>query len=137
MEWFGARLRRELSGEPWSYPRVVARRALMLLWFDPTNPRSYVAAYRVPYLVLAGLALVGLVLLGRGGAWPAGFGAWVAGLGGLVVVHTLVITSARFRLPIEALLLLPAAYAVHRLLESARARRAPESSGAGSPSLVP
>lgn len=116
MQWFGARLRRELAADPWSYPRVVARRAWMLLWFDPTNPRSYVAAYRVPYLVLAVLALVGLVLMWRARTWPPQIGVWVAAVGGLYLVHTLIITSARFRLPIEALLLLPAAYAVHRLL---------------------
>jgi uncharacterized membrane protein len=88
----------------------------MLLWFDPTNPRSYVAAYRVPYLVLALLAIVGFVLMFRARAWPAQGGIWVAAVGGLYLVHTLIITSARFRLPIEALLLLPAAYAVHRVL---------------------
>jgi 4-amino-4-deoxy-L-arabinose transferase-like glycosyltransferase len=70
MQWFGERLRRELAADPWSYPRVAARRAWMLLWFDPTNPRSYVAAYRVPYLVLALLAMVGFVLMSRARAWP-------------------------------------------------------------------
>lgn len=117
MQWFGARLRRELAADPGSYPRVVARRAWMLLWFDPTNPRSYVAAYRVPYAVLAVLAVVGLLLMARAREWPSSLGVWVAAVCGLYVVHTLIITSARFRLPIEALLLLPAALAVHRLLE--------------------
>lgn len=116
MEWFGVRLRRELAEEPAAYPRVVARRAWMLLWFDPTNPRSFVAAYRVPYLVLALLACIGIGLLIRRRAWPRSGGVWLAAVGGLYLVHTLVITSARFRLPIEALLLLPAAYAVHRIL---------------------
>jgi hypothetical protein len=116
MEWFGVRLRRELAEEPAAYPVVVARRAWMLLWFDPTNPRSFVAAYRVPYLVLAVLACIGIGLLIRRREWPRSGGVWLAAVGGLYLVHTLVITSARFRLPIEALLLLPAAYAVHRLL---------------------
>lgn len=116
MQWFGVRLRRELAAEPAAYPRVVMRRALMLLWFDPTNPRSYVAAYRVPYLVLLLFAMVGFVLMWKAQAWPTTFGVWVAAVGGLYLVHTLIITSARFRLPIEALLLLPAAYAVHRCI---------------------
>lgn len=114
MQWFGARLRRELAAEPSAYARVVARRAGMLLWFDPTNPRSFVAAYRVPYLVLALLALLGLALLVARREWPASGGLWIGALLGLVLVHTLIITSARFRLPIEALLLLPASYALTR-----------------------
>ena len=120
MQWFGVRLRRELAAEPAAYLRVVARRAWMLLWFDPTNPRSYVAAYRIPYLVLAGLALIGVVLLARRREWPRGGGVWLAAVGALYLVHTLIIASARFRLPIEALLLLPAAYAVHRMLGPAK-----------------
>lgn len=116
MEWFGARLRRELREDPASYLQVVAKRAAMLVWFDPTNPRSFVFAYRAPYLVLAVLGVLGVLLIGRDRrlAWPPGWPLWWCAVGGLLLVHTLVITSARFRLPIEALLILPAAFAVSR-----------------------
>ena len=131
MEWFGMRLRSDLSEHPGGYLAVAARRLGMLLWFDPTNPRSFVMAYRLPYLVLAALAVVGLIVIARRGA-PPGFGQWVAALAGLFVVHTLIITSARFRLPIEALLILPAALAVEAglsLFLHTAARGTPQSRG--------
>jgi 4-amino-4-deoxy-L-arabinose transferase-like glycosyltransferase len=115
MAWFGDRLRTELQAEPIAYLRVVAKRAAMLVWFDPTNPRSFVFAYRVPYLLLATLGVLGLVVLLREPARPEGFALWWAAVGGLVLVHTLIITSARFRLPIEALLILPAAFLLSRI----------------------
>lgn len=115
MQWFGTRLRAELRHEPLAYVETSARRLGMLLWFDPTNPRSFVLAYRLPYLLLAGMAIVGLVLIGRRGA-PDGFSQWMAAASALMVVHTLIITSARFRLPLEALMVLPAALAVDAAL---------------------
>lgn len=115
MGWFGDRLRRELRGDPSSYLRVVSKRAAMLVWFDPTNPRSFVFAYRVPYLLLAILGVFGLVALARNATQPAGWALWWYAVGGLLVVHSLVITSARFRLPIEALLILPTAFLLSRV----------------------
>ncbi len=109
MAWFGKRIRSELAAEPAHYPRMMARRLEMLVWFDPTNPRSLVLPYRFPYLVLSPLALIGLLLLGR----PKGAASmfWLAGIG-LVIPLSAIITSARFRLMIEAWMLVPAAYAV-------------------------
>ena len=118
MQWFRTRLARELAADPGAYGTVVARRAAMLVWFDPTNPRAFVFWYRAPYVVLALLAAAGLVLLARGPTRPPGAASWGLAVGGLVLVHLLIIMSARFRLPVEALLLLPAAYAVLRLLPS-------------------
>lgn len=106
MDWFRERLFADLAREPGAYLRVSAARARMLLWFDETNPRSFVAAYRIPWLLLAGLAVFGFLRWPR--PRPAGAVMWWAALAGLVIVHTLIIMSARFRLPIEALLLLPA-----------------------------
>lgn len=107
MQWFQSRVFAELRAAPGEYLRVVGRRVAMLAWFDDTNPRSFVAAYRVPWLLSLGLALAGLWRW-RGTDRPAGVLLWGAALAGLVLVHALVIMSARFRLPIEALLLLPA-----------------------------
>jgi len=115
MGWFADRLKRELRADPGSYVKVVAKRAAMLVWFDPTNPRSFVFAYRVPYLLLAGLGVLGLVAMLRQGAQPAGVALWWCTIAGLLLVHTLIITSARFRLPIEALFVLPAAFFLSRV----------------------
>jgi hypothetical protein len=116
VHWFERRARRWLSQGFGHYVRLSARRLGLLLWFDDTNPRSFVLAYRLPYLVLFGLALGGLVLIARDRQRQSGFAFWVVALGSLFLVHTLIITSARFRLPIEALYLLPGAFAVDRLI---------------------
>jgi 4-amino-4-deoxy-L-arabinose transferase-like glycosyltransferase len=113
MAWFRDQLRAELKAAPGQYVKVVLKRAKMLVWFDPTNPRSFVAAYRVPWLLLVALALAGWMWWRREER-PAGAAMWAATLGGLIAVHLLVIMSARFRLPMEALLLLPATFALTR-----------------------
>ena len=97
------------------YTRISLRRLGMLVWFDDTNPRSFVLPYRLPYLLLALLALVGLALMVRSRPLPAGFVYWFVSLGSLFLVHSLIITSARFRLPMEALYVLPAALALSRM----------------------
>lgn len=107
MRWFADRLRADLAEDPMAYLRVSAARARMLLWFDETNPRAFVAAYRVPYLLLLVLAVAGLLRWRR--AWRPGYVMWWAATSGLTLVYVFVIMSARFRLPIEALFVLPAA----------------------------
>lgn len=115
MDWFGDRIREELGRDPLHYTRISLRRLGMLVWFDDTNPRSFVLPYRLPYLLLALLALVGLALMVRSRPLPAGFVYWFVSLGSLFLVHSLIITSARFRLPMEALYVLPAALALSRM----------------------
>jgi len=112
MAWFGDRIRGELAAEPMHYPRMVARRLAMIVWFDPTNPRSFAVPYRLPYLLLAVLAGAGLWGWGRprGPDWIVVFAAI-----GLVAALAGIITSARFRLMIEALMILPAAWAAARV----------------------
>jgi len=98
---------RDLSENPRNYLRMCGVRLGQMLWFDPTNPRAYVLSYRLSYLTLLVLATVGVGLsmtLRRPSYWQMPL---LAGLG-ILVFHVLTITSARFRLPIEALLLLPA-----------------------------
>ena len=76
-----------------------------------SNPRSYLPGYRYPYLILAGLGWAGLIVSRRsGGDWTPVYLA----MGALTLVHVLIITSARFRIPME-LLLIPAAAAAGEL----------------------
>jgi hypothetical protein len=135
VRWFRERILEDLAADPGHYLRISVRRLWMLLWFDDTNPRSFVLAYRLPYLLLLALAVGGMTLLVRRRALHRGFGYWVAVVGSLLLVHTLVITSARFRLPLEVLYLLPAAFAVHGVLE--RVRRAPADGHTSSPEPSP
>ncbi len=107
MAWFGERIRRELAAAPAQYPKMVLRRLAMIAWFDDTNPRSFALPYRLPYLGLAVLSGVGLGFWGRprGPDWLV-----VAAALGLVVALGGIITSARFRLLLEALMIVPAAW---------------------------
>lgn len=87
-------------GHPIRYLTRCGQRAIAWFWFDPTNPRSFLLAYRVSYWSLLLLAVLGWQRL------PAGrWSPLVVSLVGLSTVHLLVITSARFRLPAELLLL--------------------------------
>jgi 4-amino-4-deoxy-L-arabinose transferase-like glycosyltransferase len=118
MAVFRREILRQLREHPGHYLRMCALRLGQMLWFDNTNPRSLVMAYRVPYLVLAALAAGGLWIGWRQGSphgawagWGGGGGGWVVLMmaGALLAVHVLVIASARFRLPLEALMTVPAA----------------------------
>lgn len=113
MEWFRDAALDVLAGHPWHYVRMCGRRLGQILWFDPTNPRSFLLAYRLSYLGLCALAVVGLCLAVRDRPVLASTPALM--LLGLVTVHVTVITSARFRLPIEALYVLPASVALATL----------------------
>ncbi len=116
VDHFKTLVERDLSENPGHYLRLCGVRLWQMLWFDPTNPRAYVLPYRLSYLALVALAIVGvgLSLFGRRAAyWQMPLLAGV----GILIFHMLTITSARFRLPIEALLLLPAAVFFAALLE--------------------
>jgi hypothetical protein len=118
MDLFAARGRKWLVENPGGYLRLCARRVLYLLWFDATNPRSYSLYYRASYLALLALAAPGLALALFRRAWVPVHLAFLAQ--GAVLV--LVITSARFRLPLEALAILPAALSVETLWSLAAGR---------------
>lgn len=107
--WFRSRALAELTRRPGLYLKMCAARFVQFVWFDPTNPRSFVLPYRLPYLVLAGMAAWGAAGTIVRRTRPNGIAVPVAAIAALAVVHTLVIASARFRLPVEALLLLFAA----------------------------
>lgn len=117
------------------YLKLCGLRLKYWLWFDATNPRSYLWHYRVGYLVLVSLATLGVAThrWQTGGCGQAGangsFGTvsrWLpvilAGLT-LTAVHALIITSARFRIPVEMLMVPVAAVGVQAIVEWARQLR--------------
>jgi len=108
---------RQLSERPGDYIRMCGVRLGQMLWFDPTNPRAYVLGYRSSYLMLVPLAVGGTWLSMTSRRARYGYLPVLAGLG-ILLLHTLVITSARFRLPIEALLVLPAGVVFATLAEA-------------------
>jgi hypothetical protein len=113
MNVFRSLILAELSARPMQYVEKCLLRLRQWLWFDETNPRSYVFAYQVSYLSLVTVAAIGLFIERRRYRnWAPFFIA----AGGLTLLHVLVITSARFRLPIELLLIPFAAVAVAGLL---------------------
>jgi hypothetical protein len=106
MDAFGNRIRDFLRKNPGHYLRMCLRRLKYFVTFDPTNPKSGHPLYRLSYLVAAGSGLVGAVLTRS--QWRRlilVFGAMV----GIALPSILIITSARFRLPAEALLIILAA----------------------------
>jgi hypothetical protein len=98
----------ELTADPWHYVEMCARRLRYWLLFDETNPRSFVLGYRATYLLLAGLGWLGLWQSRRQAKeWAPVYASMAA----LTAVHVLIITSARFRVPMELLLIPSAAVA--------------------------
>jgi hypothetical protein len=89
-----------IRSNPAAYGRLCWRRLRYFLLFDETNPKAASRIYRlatVAWLVLAGVGL--LATLGRWRRlWPT-----YALFALVTLFHTLVITSARFRFPIEPL----------------------------------
>ena len=105
----------QLCEQPGHYAMLCVRRLWYWLWFDATNPRSYLWHYRVSYLSLLALAVPGLWL------WARPVTGWLPvylAAGGLTCVHVLIITSARFRIPLELLLLPAAGLACSKVLTS-------------------
>lgn len=137
MDAFGDRIARELRRNPGQYLEKCLLRARQWIWFDETNPNARLWPYRVYYVLLASLALMGAWIERR--AWSAYAPLYVAA-SVLTAVHVLVITSARFRVPLELLLIPLAAAALRRTaltllsaragLASRAARRCSASGGA-------
>jgi hypothetical protein len=89
-----------IRGNPAAYARLCLMRLRYFLLFDETNPKAASRVYRlatVAWLVLAGVGF--LATLGHWRRlWPT-----YAIFGLVTLFHALVITSARFRFPIEPL----------------------------------
>ena len=102
-----------VRSDPVSYGRLCLRRLQYFLLFDETNPKAANRIYRGATVVWLMLALIGL-LVSRSrwrALWPT-----YAIFAVVTLFHTLVITSVRFRIPLEPLTFVWAAMAVAPLL---------------------
>jgi hypothetical protein len=92
----------DLKAVPGRYSRLCVRRLRYFIFFDETNPKSRVMAYRLPHLGLTLLAGAGLLLAGsslRRRLLPT-----IIPVAVVVIFHSLTIVSARFHVPLEPLL---------------------------------
>ncbi len=106
MDAFGVLIRDFIQENPRHYIRMCLRRLRYFIAFDPTNPKSSHPLYRFSYLGVGALGLVGALLTGRQRRHLAlVYGAML----GVALPSIFIITSARFRLPAEAFLLILAA----------------------------
>jgi len=105
MAWFRAESWRVLREHPDHYAAMCWRRLVQLCTYDPTNPRALLRGYHVQWLLLV-LAAAGGIVFGRALDRRSAVLA-VAAVLALAAAHVLVIYSARFRLPIEAMMLVP------------------------------
>jgi hypothetical protein len=98
-----------VRADPGRYARLCLKRLQYFLLFDETNPKAANRLYRistVAWLVLSGIGL--WISRGRWRAlWPS-----YAIFAAVMVFHSLVIVSARFRIPVEPMTLVWAAAAV-------------------------
>ncbi len=109
----GSRALEFIRDNPAQYGRLCLNRLRYFLLFDDTNPKAANRVYRwstTAWLVLASVGL--LVSLGRWRKlWP-GYAVFLT----VTLFHTMVITSVRFRIPIEPLSFVWAAAAVAPLV---------------------
>ena len=91
-----------LTADPWRYVGLSLGRLGYFLWIDPTNPKARSWPYRV---TTAGAWLLLLVGLLQRDAWSRrGRPVLIACLV-VTLFHALTIVSARFRIPLEALVM--------------------------------
>jgi hypothetical protein len=120
MDAFGPLIVEEFSRRPAQYVEKSLLRARQWIFFDETNPKSRSLLYRVSY--------IGLILLAGVGAWHRRL-LWREDLPLLIPIivmtlfSVLVITSARFRLPAEFLLVPFAASGAGWLTDGMRRRK--------------
>ena len=110
----------DLAANPARYGTLCLRRARYFFFFDETNPKSRVLAYRVPHLGLTLLAAVGLLTAAppvRKRLWPT---VTITAL--IAIFHTLTIVSSRFHIPIEPFLAVWGASGVSRWCDFCFAR---------------
>lgn len=115
MDAFGVLIRDFLRENPGHYLRMCWRRLNYFIAFDPTNPKSSHPLYRLSYLATAALGLVGVVVAGSDRRLLT---LIYGGIAGIALPSILIITSARFRLPAEAFLIVLGAVGVARLMSA-------------------
>ncbi len=123
---------REVRAHPRRYLALCATRLRYFLLFDATNPKASHPLYQASTVVWLVLGSVGLLTSGEliRRAWPLAVVFLT-----VLAFHTLTITSARFRLPLEPLSMLAAAWAMVPL--GARLmRQASSARGASQPPTV-
>ncbi len=94
----------DLRADPWRYGRLCLRRLGYFIFFDETNPKSRVRAYRLAHFGLTAFALAGLWLTTpstRRRLLPT-----IATAAAITLFHALTIVSARFHIPLEPLMAL-------------------------------
>lgn len=96
----GARAFKFIHDNPARYAWLCQNRFRSFLLFDETNPKAAHPVYRVSTVVWLVLAMAGLFVTRRhwGALWPT-----YAIFAAVMLFHTLTITSARFRIPVEPL----------------------------------
>lgn len=102
MDAFGPLIRAELSQRPMQYVEKCLLRLRQWIWFDETNLHARSLFYRASYLTLMVLGVVGLWT--RPATDNRGTAILVV-MGVMSLFSIFIITSARFRLPVEFLLL--------------------------------
>jgi hypothetical protein len=108
----------DVAADPGRYVRLCARRLRYFIFFDETNPKSRVLAYRLPHLGLTILAAMGLVFAGapaRNKLMPTIITATA-----ITLFHSLTIVSTRFHIPIEPLMAIWGAAGLARTRDWAR-----------------
>jgi len=105
----GRRAWQFVRDNPGRYGRLCLRRLQYFLLFDETNPKATHRIYRISTVAWLVLSLMGLSMsLGR---WRELWPSWAI-FAAVMLFHTLVIVSARFRVPVEPITFVWAGIAV-------------------------
>lgn len=96
----GDRAKAWIASHPTDYIRLCFQRLSYFLLIDRTNPKASSGVYQASSIVWLALASMGLIAARSRWRelWPL-----VAAFAGVALFHTLTITSARFRIPVEPL----------------------------------
>lgn len=96
----GERAYEWIRTNPADYVRLCAQRLGYFLLIDRTNPKASNGIYQASSIIWFALASIGLIAARKRWStlWPL-----IAAFAGVALFHTLTITSARFRIPVELL----------------------------------